>query len=115
MHIYAHEELELIVNLQLSASNTELNYPLFFHPLSENESLVILEDDNIKVSNIILDHSIKCSGFLFEEKKSPRKIISSAIEKYNIPHDKINSLKNGADWNLGMTYQQIEKQRCNKH
>ena len=98
LHIYAHEELELIVNLQLSASNTELNYPLFFHPLSENESLVILEDDNIKVSNIILDHSIKCSGFLFEEKKNPRKIIASVIEKYSIPNDKINSLKNGADW-----------------
>lgn len=98
LHIYAHEELEEIVNLQLNASKTELNYPLFFHPLPENESLIILEDDNIKVSNIILDHSIKCCGFLFEEKKSPRKIISQAIEKYNVPHDKINGLKNGADW-----------------
>ena len=29
---------------------------------------IILEDDNIRVSNLILDHSIKCSGFLFEEK-----------------------------------------------
>ena len=37
LHIYAHEELELIVNLQLSASNTELNYPLFFiHYLKMN-------------------------------------------------------------------------------
>ena len=30
LHIYAHEELEEIVNLQLKASKTELNYPLFF-------------------------------------------------------------------------------------
>ena len=29
LHIYAHEELEEIVNLQLKASKTELNYPLF--------------------------------------------------------------------------------------
>ena len=98
LHIYAHEELEEIVNLQLKASKTELNYPLFFHPLPENESLIILEDENIRVSNIILDHSIKCCGFLFEEKKSPRKILPDALEKYNIPNTKINGLKNGADW-----------------
>ena len=98
LHIYAHEELEEIVNLQLKASKTELNYPLFFHPLPENESLIILEDENIRVSNIILDHSIKCCGFLFEEKKSPRKILPDELEKYNIPNTKINGLKNGADW-----------------
>ena len=98
LHIYAHEELEEIVNLQLKASRTELNYPLFFHPLPENESLIILEDENIRVSNIILDHSIKCCGFLFEEKKSPRKILANAVGKYNIPNTKINGLKNGADW-----------------
>ena len=98
LHIYAHEELEEIVNLQLKASKTELNYPLFFHPLPEKESLIILEDENIRVSNIILDHSIKCCGFLFEEKKSPRKILPDALEKYNIPNTKINGLKNGADW-----------------
>ena len=98
LHIYAHKELKEIVDLQLDASNTELNYPLFFHPLSEDEDTIILEDDNIKVSNLILEHSIKCSGFLFEEKRSKRKIIKSEVEKYNVPFDKMNSLKNGADW-----------------
>ena len=29
LHIYAHKELKDIVDLQLKASNTELNYPLF--------------------------------------------------------------------------------------
>ena len=76
----------------------ELNFPLFFHPLPEDEERLILEDNNIKVYNLLLDHSIKCSGFLFEEKKSPRKIIKSELERYDIPFDKINSIKNGADW-----------------
>ncbi len=98
LHIYAHKELKEIVDLQLQASNTELKYALFFHFLHEEEDMVILEDDNIKVSNLILDHSIKCSGFLFEEKRSIRKIIKSELQKYNIPFDKINSIKNGADW-----------------
>ena len=98
LHIFAHKELKEIVDLQLKASNTELNFPLFFHALPEKDGVVILEDDNIRVSNLILDHSIKCSGFLFEEKKSTRKIIKSEIEKHKVPYDKINSLKNGADW-----------------
>ena len=98
LHIYAHEELKQIIDLQLNASNTELNYPLFFHILPKEEETILLEDNNIKVVNIILDHSINCSGFLFEEKRTPRKIIKSQIEKYNVPFDKINSLKNGVDW-----------------
>ena len=98
LHIYAHKELKEIVDLQLNASKTELNYPLFFHSLPEDDERIILENDNIKVSNLILNHSIKCSGFLFEEKKSNRKIIKSEVEKYNVPFDKINSLKHGADW-----------------
>ena len=98
LHIYAHKELKDIIDLQLQSSNTELNYPLFFHFLPEDRGAVILEDNNIKVSNLILDHSIKCCGFLFEEKKSKRKINHHEIEKYNVPFDKINSLKDGADW-----------------
>ena len=98
LHIYAHKELKEIFDFQLKASNTELNYPLFFHSLPEDNETVILEDNNIKVSNLILDHSIKCCGFLFEEKKSKRKIIKHEVEKYNVPFDKMNSLKDGADW-----------------
>jgi len=98
LHIYAHKELKEIVDLQLKASNTELNYPLFFHSLPEFDETIILEDDNIRISNLILDHSIKCSGFLFEEKRSSRRIIKSNIEKYSVPFDKMNSLKDGADW-----------------
>lgn len=98
LHIYAHKELKEIVDLQLKASNTELNYPLFFHSLPEVDETIILEDDNIRISNLILDHSIKCSGFLFEEKRSSRRIIKSNVEKYNVPFDKMNSLKDGADW-----------------
>jgi ribonuclease Z len=98
LHIYAHKQLKDIVDLQLQASNTELNYPLFFHSLPEDNETIIFEDDNIKISNLILDHSIKCSGFLFEEKRSARKIIQSEVAKHNVPFEKMKSLKDGADW-----------------
>ena len=46
----------------------------------------------------MLDHSLTCSGFIFKEKKSKRKIDKQAIEKLNIPFDKLNGIRNGADW-----------------
>ena len=98
LHIHAHKELKEIIDLQLRSSNTELNFPLFFHPIPEDLEGVIFEDDNIKVSNLLLDHSIKCSGFVFEEIRSKRKIIKSEVEKLNVPYDKMKSLKNGVDW-----------------
>ena len=98
LHIYAHKELKEIIDLQLAASNTELNYPLFFHPIADEDEMILFEDTNIKVSNLILDHSIKCSGFLFEEKRSKRRVIKSEVEKYNVPYDKMESLKDGVDW-----------------
>jgi len=98
LHIYAHQQLKAIINLQLLASNTELNYPLFFHPISEDNDQVLYEDEKISISNVILDHTIKCSGFIFKEKKSKRKIIKDKIEQFNIPFDKYNGIKEGADW-----------------
>ena len=98
LHIYAHHELKVIIDLQLSASNTELNYPLFFHPISEANEQVLYEDEKISISNIILNHTIKCSGFIFKEKKSKRRIVKDRIEQYNIPFNKYNGIKEGADW-----------------
>ena len=98
LHIYAHQELKAIIDLQLLASNTELNYPLFFHPISNDNDQVLYEDEKISISNVILNHTIKCSGFIFKEKKSKRKIIKEKIEQFNIPFDKYNGIKEGADW-----------------
>ena len=98
LHIYAHEQLKGIIDLQLAASNTELNYPLFFHPIPEDTEGVLFEDDSISIRNIMLDHSLTCSGFLFKEKKCKRKINKTAIQKLNIPFDKFKGIKEGADW-----------------
>ena len=98
LHIYAHKELKEIIDIQLKASNTELNYPLFFHSVSEEKETILLDDDVISVKNIMLNHSIKCSGFIFSEKRSRRKINKEMVEKLNIPYDKLEDIKDGADW-----------------
>ncbi len=98
LHIYAHEQLKSIINLQLQASNTVLRFPLFFHDISLDADEIIFENDSFSVENIILDHTINCSGFIFKEKKFKRKLKKNIVEKYNIPHNQIDAIKNGADW-----------------
>ena len=99
LHIYAHEALKEIINVQLSASNTNLNYPLFFHVIPKEEEKILFKDDNVEISNFLLDHTIDCSGFLFKElSSSKRKIINGKIDEYKIPFDKIDEIKNGANY-----------------
>ena len=98
LHIYAHQPLKEILNIQMKASDTELRYPLFYHVISYEDEQILFEDELIQVRNIILDHSIRCSGFVFTEKKYKRKIIREKIEEYNIPYDAIKKLKTGVDF-----------------
>ena len=98
LHIYAHQELKSIIDIQLATSNTELNFPLFFHEIPKDKENVLFEDSTMKIENILLEHSIPCSGFLLKQKKSMRKIHKDSVEKYNIPFDKIQGIQDGADW-----------------
>ena len=100
LHIYAHQPLKEIINLQLRSANIELCFPLFFHFLPSDQEIILFENQTVKVSNILLDHRIECSGFLFEEKLAPRKIRSDRVKEYNIPFDSFLSLKNGKDFFL---------------
>lgn len=97
LHVYAHSMLKEIINIQLSASNTDLNFPLFFHEVPQDREIVIYQDSLLEISNLILDHTIPCSGFIFKEKKYKRKIIKQKLEEYNLSFDKIIELRKGND------------------
>ena len=97
LHIYAHVALKEIINIQLSASNTILNYPLFFHEIPNDDEIVLYSDQNIEIKNILLDHTIDCSGFIFKEKKYKRKIIKEKLDEFKIPFEEISNLRKGKD------------------
>lgn len=100
VHIYAHKELKSIIDIQLSTSNTELRYPLFFHSIPINEEKVLFEDNNIIIHSLILEHRIACSGFLFRQKKVDKNIIKKKLIEYNIPINEIIKIKSGSDFQL---------------
>jgi len=102
LHLYAPAALLDILQLQLNVSDTKLPYDLHFHALEKNASLIV-DEDNFSVEAFEVSHRIDCWGFLFREKKKPRRINIEAVKKHNIPVDFFEHLKRGEDFIDGET------------
>ena len=98
LHIYAHAELEEIINIQLKYSNSRLAFPLIFHHLQNDLNKIIFENEKLTVSSFPLYHSIPTCGFLFREKKKEKNINKEIIQKINIPFTVLDKIKKGEDF-----------------
>ena len=100
LNIYAPKELKEIIYIHLTASKTELRFPLFFHEFGFDEPELLMESNYLTVHTIPLSHSLPCCGFLFKEKKKPRRMKKDKIEEYSIPPEAIPAIKSGEDYCL---------------
>lgn len=98
LHVYAPEGLEHVIRTQLSLADAHLPYPLHFHNLGEEGT--ILEDDKILVNAFKVNHRIPCYGFLFREKRYPRKLNIGQVRKFNVPKEFYEQLHYGEDYIL---------------
>jgi len=98
LHLYGQQELMDIVEIQLRVSNTTLRYNLIFHPVRHYTPEIILEDNEVQVRSIVLNHRVPCTGFLFVEKNRPRKLLIQNVQKHKIPVTYYSKLKSGADY-----------------
>lgn len=96
LHLYAPAALQQILDLQLNISDTRLPYTLHFHALENNS--VLIDEDHVYVECFKVFHRIDCWGFLFREKRNPRKINAEATEKYDVPITFYERLKKGEDY-----------------
>jgi ribonuclease Z len=85
-----------IINVQFKHSDTTLHYDLQFTPTNPDKAEVILDNQDITVETIPLDHRVPTTGFLFKQKKRLRKIIKEKVESLNIPVEHYVLLKKGA-------------------
>jgi ribonuclease Z len=74
LHLYANPLLMEIIELQLKAADTRLNYELVFHPITKAGTLLSLE--RLQVSCFPVSHRIPCWGFVFcqVDKKSSQEL-----------------------------------------
>jgi ribonuclease Z len=98
LKLFGPPELKEIIDLQLKYSETELQYPLDFMVTHTDKAEVILDNQDITVETIPLEHRIACTGFLFRQKKRLRKLMKEKIERLNIPVEFYSAIKKGEDY-----------------
>ena len=96
LHLHAPPLLKEIIDLQLKAANTILNYQVHFHPL--NEEGIIASTHKISVECFKVRHRIECWGFLFREIKKPRSIDPDRVRSYEVPAAFYEQLQKGEDY-----------------
>lgn len=104
--IFAPAPLKEIINLQLKYSETTLQYHVEYIDTNPVKAEVILNNQDIIVETIPLDHRIDCTGFLFKQKKRNRKLQKEKLEQLNIPIEYYTAIKKGVDYtaNDGTVY-----------
>ena len=98
MKLFCPPALKEIIDLQLKYSETTLHYPLEYVFTSDEKPMVILDNQDVTVETIPLDHRITTTGFLFRQKKRQRKLIKEKVEELGIPVPYYTSLKKGRDY-----------------
>ncbi len=98
LHIYGPPPLKDILDLQLSASMTELGYTMNFHAIDPDEHQLIYEDEKLTISTIPLNHRIPTCGFLFSEKQGRKRLKKDVLKALEVPVDQFLAIKDGADY-----------------
>jgi ribonuclease Z len=96
LHIYGPGELKQIIDIQLKVGATKLSYTLHFHAIT-SEGLIV-NQNKFTVTAFPVKHRVECWGFLFREKRKPRKIDADRIKSYEIPASFYEKLQNGEDY-----------------
>ena len=99
IHIYATVGLKEIITLQFKITQTDINYPLYFHELAAIESIQILSTEKFTVSTIPLTHRIYTNGYLVREQPALRKLNIEAVRQFpEIETWAFHNLKRGKDF-----------------
>ena len=96
LHVFAPSPLQEIIDLQLKVADTVLPYPLYFHTITKNG--VLVDDEKFMVKCFRTNHRIECFGFVFTEKKKPRKINIDKVKEFQIPQSFYKKLEDGLDY-----------------
>jgi ribonuclease Z len=97
-NIYAHQKLENVLKDHFRYFETDLQFPIKFHPIESKKIQSLYEDEKLEIISIPLKHRIPCSGFIFREKARLLNLKKDKILYYNIGIRDIVKIKNGSDF-----------------
>lgn len=98
LHLYAHADLQRLVEPQLDYFCRTSPFRVVFHHIDPTRADLIYEDNSLTVHTIPLHHRVPCCGFLFSEKQGLRHIKRDMADFYHVPSYAMNRIKEGEDF-----------------
>jgi ribonuclease Z len=98
LKMFCPPDLKEIIDIQLKYSETTLQFEIDYYFTNPNQPETILDNPDVTVESIPLDHRIACTGFLFRQKKRLRKLIKDKVAELDIPVEYYSAIKKGADY-----------------
>lgn len=98
MQLFGPPDLLKIIDVHFECSWMSLNFKIDFHPLQTDHPEVILDNQDITVETIVLNHRIPCTGFIFRQKEPLRKLDADHLERYQVGRNHFLKLKQGGDF-----------------
>lgn len=99
-HVYAHAELQPLLDAQLKLFCHSLGFEVVFHVVEPHKHVLVYEDRTMEVWSLPLKHSMKATGYLFREKQGQRHINREMTDAYGIPVCYLNNIRAGEDWTM---------------
>jgi ribonuclease Z len=96
LHVFGPSPLKEIIELQLKVADSTLPFQLHLHTITKAATLV--DTEKIAIKCFRTNHRIECYGFVFQEKRQPRKLNPGKAKEYEIPSSFYDRLKNGEDY-----------------
>jgi len=98
LDIFCPKGLQEILEVQFLFGEVHLSYELIFHIHPNEGKQIIFEDKNLKIYSFPVNHRAPCWGFLFMEKKYPRKMNKLLPEASKLPPEAYQVLRSGKDF-----------------
>jgi ribonuclease Z len=96
LRIFGPAPLQEIIELQLKVAETTLSYKIHFNTI--HEEAVLVDDEKINIRCFRTNHRIECYGFVFEEKRKPRKLDPDKAIEHEVPSSFYERLRDGEDY-----------------
>lgn len=98
LDIFAPKGMKEIIEVQFLYGGMHLTFEINYHILDSAGEKVIFEDNHLKVISIPVVHRISCWGFVFTEKKMPRKINKDHPDAQRLPIDSYSLFRSAKDY-----------------
>lgn len=96
LYLFGPQGLDEILTTMFRVSDMRLCYRLHFQAIDPHKATVLVDLPYLTITSIPLQHRIACTGFLFQEKDRPRRLLRHKLPD-EVPVEVMRQLKEGHD------------------